>query len=691
MVEALEDAPNLAGRMFIGFPIIPTATGRQAVDALWLSEEKGIVIFDLVEGELENYQDRQDDAANAIDGRLRLDRRLVDRRDLRVPIHTLSFAPQCTVRGEDGYLVTDRASLAVELANLANWENARPDVFKAALSTIENVSTIRRSASARTPTAGRGAIVKRLEDAIATLDPWQSRAVVETIDGVQRIRGLAGSGKTIVLALKAAYLHTLHPEWRIAITFHTRSLKGAFERLVRDFHIRYAGEEPDWSCLEVVNAWGTPSGPGIYSEFCRRHRLDCLDFRAAERISRKDPFAGACARALAAVTNSEGIYDAILVDEAQDLSPSFLRLCYSFLKKPRRLVYAYDELQRLSGEFMPSPEKLFGSKANGQPRVRLRGRQDVVLRTCYRNSRPILVTAHAIGFGIYRHPPKARPSPSRTGLVQMFDQASLWRDVGYSVKEGELADGQAVLLQRDSSASPAFLEEHSSVEDLVQFHVFDNDEEQAQWIIAEIDGNLRQDGLRHEDIVVINPDPRTTRRKVGSIRSGLLKRGIDCHLAGVDTSRDTFFVTDHASVTLTGVYRAKGNEAAMVYIVNAEAGVTGTYDVASVRNRLFTAITRSKAWVRIAGVGPAMEKLKREYEQLVKNDFELRFRHPTANERAEIRTVHRDLSPQEREKQRRRNTDLKELIRDLKRGDCRIDDIEPNIREQLLRMLSEEP
>ena len=30
----------------------------------------------------------------------------------------------------------------------------------------------------------------------------QSKAVIETVDGVQRIRGLAGSGKT-VLALKA--------------------------------------------------------------------------------------------------------------------------------------------------------------------------------------------------------------------------------------------------------------------------------------------------------------------------------------------------------------------------------------------------------------------------------------------------------------------------------------------------------
>ena len=38
---------------------------------------------------------------------------------------------------------------------------------------------------------------------IRSPDMLQSKAVIETVDGVQRIRGLAGSGKTIVLALKA--------------------------------------------------------------------------------------------------------------------------------------------------------------------------------------------------------------------------------------------------------------------------------------------------------------------------------------------------------------------------------------------------------------------------------------------------------------------------------------------------------
>ena len=57
----------------------------------------------------------------------------------------------------------------------------------------------------------QGAKLKQLENSIATLDNLQSKAVIETVDGVQRIRGLAGSGKTIVLALKAAYLHAQHP------------------------------------------------------------------------------------------------------------------------------------------------------------------------------------------------------------------------------------------------------------------------------------------------------------------------------------------------------------------------------------------------------------------------------------------------------------------------------------------------
>src|SRR5206468_3119927 len=121
---------------------------------------------------------------------------------------------------------------------------------------LQSLSTIRKARTKRTVVQpdSRGARLQHLEDSIATLDMLQSKAVIETVDGVQRIRGLAGSGKTIVLALKAAYLHAQHHEWRIAVTFNTRSLKGQFRRLINNFFLEQTGEEPDWNNLRIVNA-----------------------------------------------------------------------------------------------------------------------------------------------------------------------------------------------------------------------------------------------------------------------------------------------------------------------------------------------------------------------------------------------------------------------------------------------------
>ena len=159
--------------------------------------------------------------------------------------------------------------------------------------------------------------------------------------------------------------------------------------------------------------------------------------------------------------------------------------------------------------------------------------------------------------------------------------------------------------------------------------------------------NLDEDELRHDDIVVINPDPLKTREKVGIIRKLLFERGINSHLAGVDTDPDIFFKSDEESITFTGIYRAKGNEAGMVYIINAQdcqSSGWNSWNLASLRNQLFTAITRSKAWVRVIGVGARMDALISEFQELKRNDFELKFIYPTAEEREKLRIVHRDMS-----------------------------------------------
>lgn len=36
---------------------------------------------------------------------------------------------------------------------------------------------------------------------------------------MQRIRGIAGSGKTVILCQKAALMHLKYPQWRIALVF----------------------------------------------------------------------------------------------------------------------------------------------------------------------------------------------------------------------------------------------------------------------------------------------------------------------------------------------------------------------------------------------------------------------------------------------------------------------------------------
>ena len=699
LVNLLSNQTSLSGQLFVGYPIVGTTEGPFVIDALLVSKDAGITIVNLLEGtDSGEYEISQDDAVNKLESKLRLHRDLLDRRELRVPIHVVSFAPAVSSLEQhsiEGYPIANSETLLNALRSFA-WPNRKEGIYEASLSAIENISTIRKSRYRRSVQQedSRGAKLKRLEESIATLDNMQSKAVIETVEGVQRIRGLAGSGKTIVLALKAAYLHAQHPEWRIAVTFNTRSLKGQFRRLINNFSLEQTSQEPDWESLRIVNAWGAPGGDerdGIYYEFCRIHDIEYLDYRSSRGIrGRGGPFTRVCRRAIDQVNKSKPIYDAILVDEAQDFSPEFLRLCHMFLKEPKRLVYAYDELQSLTEESLPSPEDIFNNSTPGRALLPDAGigddrpSSDIILEKCYRNSRPVLVAAHALGFGIYRQP----PDRAETGLIQMFENAQLWTDVGYRVTEGALGDGQSVTLQRTSDTSPSFLEDHSSIDDLIQFKHFESEDEQASWLVEAIAKNLQEDELRHDDIVVINPDPLSTREKVGPVRGLLWDKGIDSHLAGVDTDPDVFFSNDEKSVTFTGVFRAKGNEAGMVYIINAQDCHSSAWNLATIRNQLFTAITRSKAWIRVIGVGNRMKQLIGEYQRLKETDFHLRFVYPDAEQRKQLRIVHRDMTERERNALARRQRGLSELVNDLQAGNLRPEDLGEDVVAKLKKLLS---
>lgn len=673
------------GFLYIGYPVIGSPDGPFPIDALWLSPDKGVIIFVLNEGrELDaNFKSVQDDSINKMQSKLRNHRSLMLGRELGVPVNVVTFAPVVAdaAKNSDGiYSVCDEDSIG-DVIDTFSWPNET--IYSSLVSVIQSISTIRKGRKKRHVALpdSRGAILKRLEDSIANLDDIQGSAVIETVRGVQRVRGLAGSGKTIVLALKAAYFHAQHPEWKIAVTFNTRSLKGQFRQLINTFVIEQTNEEPDWDNLKIIHAWGAPGGgdrDGLYYKFCTTHGLEYYDYNSAKTLfGRNSEFDGSCNKALQEFKEVKPLYDVILIDEAQDFPPAFLRLCYELLTEEKRLVYAYDELQTLSSRSLPGPEEIFGKNDDGTPRVRFRPNepgkpsQDIILEKCYRNSRPVLATAHALGFGIYRTP----DAETGTGLVQNFDQSNLWEDVGYSILSGYLEDGKDVVLSRTEDSSPRFLEDHSPIDDLIQFKQFETYQEQVEWVIKSILKNISDDELRADDIIVINPDPLTTRNNVGPIRKLLFQANIDSHLTGVDTSPDIFFKNDEDSIVFTGIHRAKGNEAGMVYIINAQDCYSSFGNVATVRNRLFTAITRSKAWVRVLGIGPSMGRLIEEFNEVKKKKFNLEFTYPTKDQREKLTIVHRDMSENDREQLRRKKMDFKDLLTGLETGKIYLEDL----------------
>ena len=250
-----------------------------------------------------------------------------------------------------------------------------------------------------------------------------------------------------------------------------------------------------------------------------------------------------------------------------------------------------------------------------------------------------------------------------------------------------MEDNHFVSLERTADTSPKFLETHSPTDDLLVLKSFATLEQQDQWLVQEITRNIAEDELLPEDIIVINPEPTKTRRAVASARSILFDKGINSSLAGVSGSPDIFFETD--TVTFTGIFRAKGNEAAMVYVINAQDCFSSysPANLARIRNQLFTAITRSKAWVRLLGVGSAMDNLIKEYHEVAKRDYRLEFKYPDAETRKNLRIISRDISRQRSRRKERYVAELRGILESIDRGDVDIDDLPTKMRQRLGKLL----
>ena len=693
LAEALSDQ---IGSLYLGYPVRSTPQERVTVDGLLVSKKNGLVAFVISDDvsltdpdSWEKVVETQDEVYAALYQNLFRHASLRSRRNLRFEINVVtifSSDPELStnVQNDSDIIVTSIGNISKTVDQFNPIEDDLRTHVDAALQAVTTMKVGRPRESAN-KAGSFGDILNKIEQEVSKLDRWQKQAALESPDGPQRIRGLAGSGKTIVLALKAAYLHATNPNWTIAVTFHTRSLYQQFTDLIRRFSFEYINDEPNWDRLLVRHAWGGANRDGIYNEVAEYVGAPIRNFTYGRtKFGQNHAFAGICNELLNAVSNSshEPLYDAILIDEAQDLPPEFFKLAYRFAQPNKMIIWAYDELQRLSESSMPTVAEMFGVNDRGESKVQLQNtegapRQDIVLKTCYRNPPELIALAHSLGLGIYRD----------DGQIQGFDEPATWTDIGYELLEGELSSGSSVRLRRNPTSQAEFFEKWLNQDDIIQTRGFQNKEEQNEWVAKSIKLNLSVDQLRAEDILIVLSDAYYAQKDAVLLSEALQRFDIQSHLAGVTYSQDEIFRTD--SVAMANIYRSKGNEAAMVYVVDAQRYMIPREQIRR-RNALFTAITRSRAWVRLCGGGPLFDTLQEEVNQVQKNRYQLKFKLLTTEELEETRRIHRELTPGEREHYRKIESNARELIKAVDEG-LSLDALPPDVRQSLQHLFQQKP
>lgn len=303
--------------------------------------------------------------------------------------------------------------------------------------------------------------------------------------------------------------------------------------------------------------------------------------------------------------NIDPYYELTLIDEAQDFPKSFLELVFRLTKGEREkknIIWAYDEMQITSKQSAPWTAELFGLDVGAQAQVDLKRAEarfsggytnDIVLRKNFRTQRRVLVTAHALSFGLYNN------------IIQLPCDEEHWNDLGYQVISDEIKTGHEVKLFSPTQNNAPWINE----EKIFEIRIFSEILEEVKWAGLEIKKFIRR-GFKPHDILVISLDDKQAKSYFLALSHELMVKGIiSNNIISQPYREPPFSVAD--KVTLSTVYRAKGHEASVVLILGLDAiDNRRRYE----RNKLYVAMTRSKAWVRVSGIGSKADVLRKEIE-----------------------------------------------------------------------------
>ena len=524
-------------------------------------------------------------------------------------------------------------------------ESLNDSQYKSLLSVISGTSILRKSLE-KIESADNQSRYNILVEAQKLMYEWDVKQeyIGKTIPpGPQRVRGIAGSGKTVLFSQKAVIMHLKHPEWKVAFVFFTRSLYDQIEALFKLWINHFTNGEIKYhnlpnSNLRVLHAWGARDRDGLYGEICRFTGIRRLNVNDIPEAVPNHALAYGCRDLLERTPNFKPIFDALVLDEGQDLmtgddlkftaedgdkKQSIYWLAYQSLKsvsedqpEQKRLIWAYDEAQTLHSTEAVAPlaNEVFGYKLSSILGGILGGiypggiRKAYSMRDCYRTPGEILTAAYALGLGLLQSEFFTKSQPMRREYLDF---------IGFQVLKGDFRTvNTPITITRPIENSPNPIPSLSN-HPVIKFETYNSRKDELLALVEKIKSNLHNDKLKpHRNILVIvlgyttppDYDAINLERQVANF---LIDYGIDIYIPSSlrlnDTNpqwpninRDLFWYD--GGVTISRIDRTKGNEADMVYLVGLDNIAKNESDT-KLRNQLFVALTRSRGWVDISGIG----------------------------------------------------------------------------------------
>lgn len=530
--------------------------------------------------------------------------------------------------------------------------------YKSLLSVISGISILRKQLPIIESHEGitRYNILAEAQNLMYEWDVKQEWIGKSIPPGPQRVRGIAGSGKTILFTQKAAFMHLKHPEWKIAFVFFTRSLYEQIEGLFKLWIDRFTNGEVQYqnssACnLRVLHSWGSQDRDGLYREICQAHNQTPLGVNNTSETNPNRALADICGK-LQTKTKIIPLFDAIVIDEGQDLvteddlkikaedgeeKQAIYWLAYQALKPvsnddvtQKRLIWAYDEAQTLHSKtaVAPKADQVFGKNLSSMIGGEKGGiypggiRKGYDMERCYRTPGSILTTAYALGTGLLRTGGIIKPDRMRKDDFQR---------IGFEVVKGDFRRvNDPITISRPEENSPNPVSDLWN-EPVIEFETYASREEELCALVEKIKSNLREDKLHpSRNLLVITLGYTTPPSYEGNnleteVAKLLIDYGIDIYIPSALRLNDTRprfrnnnpdLFWSNRGVTISRIDRTKGNEADMVYVVGLDNIAKNESDPA-LRNQLFVALTRSRGWVNLSGIGhyPMYDEVKKVIEQ----------------------------------------------------------------------------